>query len=83
MGALDVTRFALDPSCRIVDGGRVLLGGSPLTLFRLGPAGADVVDAIRSGRRAASATSRSPIGSWSRVLPIRSLSPARVLLRRT
>lgn len=50
MGATQVTRFALDPSCRIVDGGRVLLGGSPLTLFRLGPAGAEVVDAIRSGR---------------------------------
>ena len=53
-----MTRFALDPSCRIVDGGRVLLGGSPLTLFRLGPAGVDVVDAIRSGRAPAAGHER-------------------------
>jgi mycofactocin glycosyltransferase len=50
MGAIAVTRFALDPSCRIDDGGRVLIGGSPLTLFRLSAAGAGVVEAIRSGR---------------------------------
>jgi mycofactocin system glycosyltransferase len=58
MGALSVTRFALDPSCRIVDGGRVLLGGSPLTLFRLGPAGAAVIDAIHSGRTPAAGHER-------------------------
>ncbi|HEY5877010.1 MAG TPA: mycofactocin biosynthesis glycosyltransferase MftF [Ilumatobacteraceae bacterium] len=58
MGALEVTRFALDPSCRVVDGGRVLLGGSPLTLFRLGPGGIDVVDAIRSGRAPAAGHER-------------------------
>jgi len=44
-----VTRFALDPASRRLDGGRVLLGGSPLVLFRLTPAGRRVVDSIEQG----------------------------------
>ncbi len=38
-------RYELDRSCRRLDGGQVLLGGSPLTLFRLSERGAAVLDA--------------------------------------
>ena len=41
-----MTRFRLDPGARRLDGGRVLLAGSPLRLFRLTAGGATVVDAI-------------------------------------
>ncbi|MGD9701738.1 MAG: mycofactocin biosynthesis glycosyltransferase MftF [Acidimicrobiia bacterium] len=44
------SRYTLDPSCRVLDDGRALLGGSPLTLFRLGSSGAGVVEAIRAGK---------------------------------
>ncbi len=40
---------ALDPGVRRLDGGRVLLGGSPLRLLRLSPAGSAVVDALAAG----------------------------------
>jgi mycofactocin system glycosyltransferase len=39
-------RYSLDRRARRLDHGRVLLAGSPLTLFRLGPAGQRAVDAI-------------------------------------
>jgi mycofactocin system glycosyltransferase len=42
-------RLALDRTARRLDGGRLLVAGSPLTIFRLGPAGARVVDAIAAG----------------------------------
>ena len=42
-------RVALDRTARRLDGGRVLLGGSPLTVFRLGPGGRRVLDAIERG----------------------------------
>ena len=42
-------RVALDRTARRLDGGRVLLGGSPLTVFRLGPGGRRVLDAIEQG----------------------------------
>lgn len=42
-------RLILDPGTRLVDGGRVLIGGSPLRLFRLGPAGQRVAEALRDG----------------------------------
>jgi mycofactocin system glycosyltransferase len=42
-------RFTLDASCRRLDGDRILLGGSPLSLFKLGPAGQRVVDALEQG----------------------------------
>ncbi len=42
-------RLALDRSARRLDDGRVVLAGSPLTLFRLGPAGKRVLDAIEHG----------------------------------
>jgi mycofactocin glycosyltransferase len=42
-------RFGLDPSARRIDGGRILLGGSPLRLFRLSAGGARIVDAIEVG----------------------------------
>jgi mycofactocin glycosyltransferase len=43
------TRLRLDPSARRLDGGRVLLGGLPLRLLRLTPAGAALVDAWARG----------------------------------
>ena len=43
-------RLVLDAGARRLDGGRVLLAGSPLTFFRLGPAGQRVVDAIAAGQ---------------------------------
>jgi mycofactocin system glycosyltransferase len=42
-------RYRLDRTAQRLDGGRVLLGGSPLTLFRLAPGGQRVVDAIDRG----------------------------------
>ena len=42
-------RLALDRTARRLDGGRLLVAGSPLTVFRLGPAGAGAVDAIVAG----------------------------------
>jgi len=42
-------RLVLDRTACRLDDGRVLLGGSPLTFFRLGPAGQRVVDAIAAG----------------------------------
>ena len=42
-------RLALDRTARRLDGGRLLVAGSPLTIFRLGPAGARVLDAIAAG----------------------------------
>jgi mycofactocin system glycosyltransferase len=42
-------RLRLDRSARRLAGGDVLLAGSPLTWFRLGPAGRQVVDAIERG----------------------------------
>lgn len=44
-----MTRLALDPSTRRTNGGRVLVGGSPLRILRLTEAGARVVDAIAAG----------------------------------
>ena len=41
--------FSLDPSYRRPADGRVVVAGSPLTLFRLGPAGVRVLRAIESG----------------------------------
>ena len=46
-------RLVLDGTSRRLDDGRVLIAGSPLTLFRLGPAGVHVVDAIASGHEVA------------------------------
>jgi mycofactocin system glycosyltransferase len=43
-------RFALDRTARRLDGGRLLVAGSPLTVFRLGPAGVRAVDAIAAGQ---------------------------------
>ena len=48
-GAGSARRFTLDGSVRRVDGGRVLLGGSPLRLFKLTVAGARLVDRIERG----------------------------------
>jgi mycofactocin system glycosyltransferase len=42
-------RVALDRTARRLGGGRVLLGGSPLTVFRLGPGGQRVLDTIERG----------------------------------
>ena len=46
--------LTLDGSARRLDGGRVLLGGSPLRLFRLTEAGARLVDQIEAGEAVAS-----------------------------
>ena len=42
-------RLALDRTARRLGGGAVLVAGSPLTVFRLGPAGQRVLDAIARG----------------------------------
>jgi mycofactocin system glycosyltransferase len=44
-----VTRYVLDPSARPLDGGRALLAGSPLSLFRLSAKGAEVLGALVDG----------------------------------
>jgi len=41
--------LVLDPATRRLDGGRVLVGGAPLRLLRLTPAGARVVDELATG----------------------------------
>ncbi len=43
--------LVLDPATRRLDGGRVLVGGAPLRLLRLTPAGARVVDELAAGGR--------------------------------
>ncbi|MDQ6696992.1 MAG: mycofactocin biosynthesis glycosyltransferase MftF [Actinomycetota bacterium] len=42
-------RVAFDPGVRELDGGTVLVGGSPLRLLRLTPAGVRLMDSLRSG----------------------------------
>jgi mycofactocin glycosyltransferase len=44
-----VNRYVLDVSARCLDGGRALLAGSPLSLFRLSPKGAEVLGALVEG----------------------------------
>jgi mycofactocin system glycosyltransferase len=44
-----VNRYVLDGSARRLDGGRALLAGSPLSLFRLSAKGADVLNALVDG----------------------------------
>ncbi len=44
-----MTRFELDSGCTFGDNGRMLIGGSPLTMFRLTKGGVRVVEQIRSG----------------------------------
>lgn len=44
-----MTRYVLDPATRRIDGGGVLIGGSPLLVLRLGEAGAALVDHIEAG----------------------------------
>ncbi|HET9608250.1 MAG TPA: mycofactocin biosynthesis glycosyltransferase MftF [Acidimicrobiales bacterium] len=41
--------LALDPAARRIDGGTVLVGGTPLRLLRLTPAGARLVDRLAAG----------------------------------
>ena len=45
----DDFRVALDPGVRRIDGGAVLVGGSPLRLLRLTAAGTQVLDALCDG----------------------------------
>ncbi len=42
-------RFSVDPDVRRLDGGRLLLGGSPLRLFRMTEGGARLFDRVASG----------------------------------
>ena len=44
-----VTRYALDDSARRVDDGTVLIGGSPLSIFRLSDTGARVLEGLIVG----------------------------------
>lgn len=48
-----VTSYSLDRSVRCVGGGRVVIGGSPLRLFRLSAAGAALFDRLRRGEAVA------------------------------
>ena len=41
-----MTRYALDGSTRLIDGGAIVIGGSPLKLLRLTPAGAAAMRAL-------------------------------------
>ncbi len=45
-----VTELAADPSVRVTEGGRVVIGGSPLRVLRLTEAGARVVADVVAGR---------------------------------
>jgi mycofactocin system glycosyltransferase len=47
-----VIRYVLDRSAQRLDGGRALLGGSPLSLFRLSDRGAAVLDRLTAGEPA-------------------------------
>lgn len=49
----NVNRFELDASARLSSDGSVLLGGSPLSMFRLTPAGTRIVRRIESGEELA------------------------------
>lgn len=51
-----MTAYRLDRSVRLVDGGRVVIGGSPLRILTLAPNGADVVRAISEGGTVRSAS---------------------------
>ncbi|MFZ4517267.1 MAG: mycofactocin biosynthesis glycosyltransferase MftF [Microthrixaceae bacterium] len=42
-------RFSVDPEVRRLDGGRLLLGGSPLRLFRMTEGGARLLDRVAAG----------------------------------
>lgn len=44
-----MSRFELDPSARLSSDRRVLIGGSPVSLFRLSAAGSSIIDRIASG----------------------------------
>jgi mycofactocin system glycosyltransferase len=44
-----VTTLAFDPSARLLEGGRVLVGGHPARMLRLTPAGARLVASWRAG----------------------------------
>jgi mycofactocin system glycosyltransferase len=48
--------FRLDPTVRRLDGGRVLVGGTPLKLVRLTPGGASIIDRIEAGQPVALGT---------------------------
>ena len=48
VGAVD--RFELDPSSRLSSDGRVLFGGSPLSMFRLSTAGAALLERVSTGQ---------------------------------
>jgi mycofactocin system glycosyltransferase len=52
VAAAVVTHFALDDSARRVDDGSVLIGGSPLSVFRLSDAGARLLERIIVGQPA-------------------------------
>ncbi len=49
-------RWRIDGSVRRLDGGRVLLGGSPLRLLRLSASGANAFDALTTGTTGAAST---------------------------
>ena len=53
-------RVALDPATRRIDGGRVLIGGSPLRILRLTAAGAIAVEGLVAG----DPVGRAPTRQW-------------------
>ncbi len=57
-----MTTYVLDPSCRRLDRGRALLGGSPLRLFRLSPSGVAVIDRLVLGDDPAAAGPPAAVG---------------------
>ena len=55
-----IGRFVLDASVRRSGGARVLIGGSPLKLFRMTEAGADLIDRVSRGDEIATMPPSAP-----------------------
>ena len=51
-------RLVLDPSVRRIDGGRSLIGGSPLRILRVSAAGAAAIDAWAAGEEVGASAGR-------------------------
>jgi mycofactocin system glycosyltransferase len=67
-------RYRLDAGVRVTDGGRTLIGGSPLRILRLTDVGAALVEDIRCGRELASSSS-SAAGLLARLVSIGAAHP--------
>ena len=62
-----MTRYSLDQSTRLPPGRDVVIGGSPLRLFRLTPAGREVVERISAGHELNSSPAVDAVGTRRRM----------------